>query len=166
MEFSRKQISTILEALKASPRGMNVSEVSRATGMNRSTVSKYLEMLYVSGQADRRTFGTSKLYYVSQRMPISAFLSFSSDLIIFLDKYSRVLNANDSFFEFTGITREDIVHKCFDNFAFPLKFNPSIMPYIKEAIDGREASIESYYPKKDSGRYFMKVSIYVILRIR
>jgi PAS domain S-box-containing protein len=154
MEFSRKQISTILEALKASPRGMNVSEVSRATGMNRSTVSKYLEMLYVSGQADRRTFGTSKLYYISQRMPISAFLNFSSDLIIFLDKYSRVLNANDSFFDFTGTRREDVVHKYFDNFAFPLKFNPSIMPYIAEAIDGREASIESYYPKKDSGRYF------------
>ncbi|BAI62262.1 putative signaling protein [Methanocella paludicola SANAE] len=154
MEFSRKQISIILEALKARPRGMNVSEVSRATGMNRSTVSKYLEMLYVSGQADRRTFGTSKLYYISQRMPISAFLNVTSNLMIILDKEFRVLNANDSFFEFTGTRREDIVHKYFDNFAFPMKFNPSIMPYIEAAAEGREASIESYYPKKEGGRYF------------
>ncbi len=154
MEFNRKQYSSILKALRASPRGMNVTEVAKATGMNRATVAKYLEMLYVTGHADMRTFGTSKVYYISQRMPISAFLSFSSDLIIVLDKDLRVLNANDSFFEFTNTGREDVVHKNITNFAFPLKFDPPIDARIMQAIEGNGTTIESYYRKGDRGYYF------------
>ena len=96
--------------------------------MNRATVAKYLEMPSVSGHADMRLFGTSKVYYISQRMPISAFLNFSSDLIIVLDGDSKVLNANDSFFEFANTRREDVVHKNINHFAFPLKFDPRSMP--------------------------------------
>jgi PAS domain S-box-containing protein len=154
MEFNKKQFSSILEALRASPRGMNVTEVAKETGMNRATMAKYLEMLYVSGHADMRLFGTSKVYYISQRMPISAFLNFSSDLIIVLDNDSRVLNANDSFFEFTNTRREDVVHKNISHFAFPLKFDPPIDPYIMQAINGSGTTIESYYRKKDRGYYF------------
>ena len=154
MELNRKQLSAILEALRKSPRGMNVTEVARETKMNRATVAKYLEMLYVSGHADMRQFGTSKIYYISQRMPLSAFLNFSSDLIIVLDKDMRVMNANDIFFEFTNTQREDIVHKNTNHFAFPLMFDPPIDPYIVEAINGTAAKIESYYRKKDRGYYF------------
>jgi PAS domain S-box-containing protein len=154
MELNRKQISSIIEALRVSPRGMNVTEVAKVTGLNRSTVAKYLEMLFVSGRVDLRSFGTSKVYYLSQRMPISAFLNFSSDLILVLDKDSRVLNANDLFFEFTSTRREDVVHKNMDHFAFPLRFEPSIEPYIKEAINGIGTKIESYYRRRDRGYHF------------
>lgn len=154
MEFNRKELSSILEALRASPRGMNVTEVAKKTGMNRATVAKYLEMLFVSGHADMRMFGMSKVYYASQRMPISAFLNFSSDLILVLDKDSRVLNANDAFFEFTGTQREDVVHKYINNFAFPLKFDPPIDKHIMQAINGTRTKIESYYRKNGRGYYF------------
>jgi PAS domain S-box-containing protein len=87
-------------------------------------------------------------------MPISAFLNFTTDLIIVLDKYSRVLNANDAFFEFTNTRREDVVHKNIDHFAFPIKFDPSIEPYISEAIHGSGTTMESYYSKDNKGYYF------------
>ncbi len=154
MVFNRNQSSSILEALKASSRGMNVTEVAKATGLNRATVAKYLEMLFISGHVDMRTFGTSKLYYISQRMPISAFLNFSSDMIIILDQDSRVLNANDIFFEFTNTKREDVVHKNIGHFAFPLQFDPPIQPSILQAINGHGSTVESYYRKKDKGYYF------------
>jgi PAS domain S-box-containing protein len=154
LELNRKQISSIIEAFRASPRGMNVTEVAKVTGLNRSTVAKYLEMLFVSGRVDMRSFGTSKVYYISQRMPISAFLNFSSDLILVLDQDLRVLNANDQFFEFTNTRREDVVHKNMDHFAFPLRFDPSIDPYVRDAIVGTSKKIESNYRKKDRGYYF------------
>jgi PAS domain S-box-containing protein len=163
MEFNRKQLSSILEVLRESPRGMNVTEVAKESGMNRSTVAKYLEMLFVSGHVDMRSFGTSKVYYISQRMPISAFLNFTSDLIIVLDKYSRVLNANDAFFEFTNIERKDVVHKNINHFAFPLKFDPPIDPYISQAIHGDATTIESYYRKGNNGYYFNVKLIPLIL---
>jgi PAS domain S-box-containing protein len=154
MDVDRKALSHIREILKAHPRGMNVSEVAREIGMNRQSVAKYLEMMAMSGHVDVRTFGPSKVYYLSQRLPISAMLSLSYDFIILLDRQLNVLNVNDRFIEFSGVSRDDILYRSVDHLAFPLQFEPSIMPNIKEALKGEESAIEAYYKKNGRGSYF------------
>lgn len=154
MDVDRKALSYIKEILKAHPRGMNVSEVARAIKMNRQSVAKYLEMMAMSGHVDVRTFGPSKVYYLSQRLPVSAMLSLSYDFIILLDRQLNVLNVNDRFIEFAGISRDDILYKSVDHLAFPIQFEPSILPNIKEALKGTESAIEAYYKKNGLGSYF------------
>lgn len=154
MEMDRMVPSRIKEALKANPRGMNVTEVAGEIKMNRQTVAKYLEMLVISGHVDVRSFGPSKVYYLSQRMPVSAMLSLSYDFIILLDKQLKVLNANDRFLEFSGILRDDILYKSIDHLAFPIQFEPTIMPNIKEALQGIESSAEAYYKKRGKESFY------------
>ncbi len=154
MEISREILSRIREILKNNPRGMNVTEVSKELGMNRLTVAKYLEMLEVSGQVDVKRFGPAKVYFISHRLPISAMLSLSSDFIIILDKNLKIINVNDRFLEFTKMSREDILYKGITNFSFPLEFNPSIIPNIKDALAGRESIVETYYQNKGIERYY------------
>ena len=154
MEMDRMVLSRIKEALKANPRGMNVTEVAGEIKMNRQTMAKYLEMLVISGHVDVRSFGPSKVYYLSQRMPISAMLSLSYDFIILLDKQLKVLNVNDRFLEFSGIIRDDILYKSVDHLAFPIQFEPSIMPNIKEALQGIESSAEAYYKKRGKESFY------------
>ena len=154
MKMDRKALSRIKEVLKVNPRGMNVTEVAGEIKMNRQSVAKYLEMLVISGHVDVRSFGPSKVYYLSQRMPISAMLSLSFDFIILLDKQLKVLNVNDRFLEFSGISRDDILYKSVDHLAFPIQFEPSIMPNIKEALQGIESSAEAYYKKKGRESFY------------
>ncbi len=149
MEISRETFARIREALKANPRGMNVTEVSRELGMNRLTAAKYLDMLVVSGQADVRKFGPSKVYYPSSRLPVSAMLSLSSDFVVILDSRLRVINANDGFLEFFGISRDDILYRGIKDFLYSLKFRPPILPNIENALSGRESVVEARYSRKE-----------------
>ena len=154
MEMDKNILSRIKEILKSNPRGMNVTEIVGEIKMNRQSVSKYLEMLVMSGHVDVRNFGPSKVYYLSQRLPVSAMLSLSYGFIIVLDKMLNIINVNDHFLEFVGVKREDMMYKSFEKFAFPIEFEPSIMPEVRGALDGKESSIEAFYKRKGSESYF------------
>ncbi len=154
MEISKELLSNIKEILKASPRGMNITEISKAVGMNRLTVAKYLEILVVSGHVEVRNLGSSKVYYLSQRLPISAMLSLSSDFIVLLDQGLKIIYANDRFLEFAKIDRGTLLYKSIGNFSFPLKFSPSIIPSIQDALDGNESAAEAYLKSMDGESYY------------
>jgi len=144
MDMERDALANIKEVLKTNPRGMNVLEVANAIGMNRQSVAKYLEMLVVSGHVDVKYFGSSKVYYLSQRLPISSILSLSSDFIIILDKDLRIVNVNDKFLEFYRIKREDLIYQNAENLSFPIEFDPPIDGNIRDALAGKESVINAF----------------------
>jgi PAS domain S-box-containing protein len=155
MDIERDALANIKEVLKTTPRGMNVMEIANAISMNRQSVAKYMEMLVISGFVDVKNFGSSKVYYLSQRLPISAILSLSSDFIIILDKDLKIVHANDKFLDFYKIKREDLIYQNAENLSFPLEFDPPIGMNIKDALGGRESSINAVYKKKKEEHFFI-----------
>ncbi|HET8685509.1 MAG TPA: hypothetical protein VFM18_02455, partial [Methanosarcina sp.] len=88
----KKELSDIKEILKLNPRGMTVTEIAQAVKMNRHSAAKYLDMLVIAGHIDMKTFGSSKVFYPSRRIPMSAVLNVSSDFIVVLDEDMNVVN--------------------------------------------------------------------------
>ncbi|MDD1678674.1 MAG: PAS domain-containing protein [Methanomicrobiales archaeon] len=83
-------------------------ELSRKLNTNRNSVAKYLEMLLVSGQVEVETFGTAKVFVLSQRLPISTLLDLTTDLIVVLDSNLKIVQTNDNFLTFFGKERKDL----------------------------------------------------------
>ncbi len=83
-------------------------ELSRKLNTNRNSVAKYLEMLLVSGQVEVETFGTAKVYVLSQRIPISTLLDLTTDLIVVLDSELNIVQTNDNFLTFFEKERKDL----------------------------------------------------------
>jgi PAS domain S-box-containing protein len=163
MEIDRDVLTGIKDVLKNNPRGMSVIEISGEIHRNRQSVAKYMEMLVMSGHVDVHNFGASKVFYLTQRLPISALLNLTSGFIIVLDGKLNVINVNDHFLEFVSIKREDLMYKGFEKFAFPIEFKPSIIPNIKDAANGIESTIEALYGKKDNLLYFKVKFIPMVL---
>jgi PAS domain S-box-containing protein len=154
MDIDRDRLSHIRELLKNNPRGMNVTQIAHKIGMNRISTAKYLEMLIISGNIDVKTFGTSKVYFLSERLPISAMLSLSSDFIVIMDKDLNIINVNDKFLDFTDLPRGDVLNKKIDTLSFPVKFNPPITANAVDALHGKERSVEASYMRKEQELYF------------
>jgi PAS domain S-box-containing protein len=155
MDANRKELSTILDALNESRRGMTIMEISKAVGLNRHSVAKYMEVLVAAGQVDMRSFGPSKIFSVSHRVPISAMLSLSSDLIVTLDRDLRVRYVNDRFLEFTGLGPDEVLRKNIGNFSHALRTEPSLIPYATEALAGKEGTVDVFYPRGTKGYHFI-----------
>ena len=97
MILDQEKISRIKNLLKFKPKGMSISDISHSLKMNRNSVAKYLDLLLVSGQVEMQSYGTAKVYFLSQRVPLSAMLSLASDLVIILDSDFRIIQVNENF---------------------------------------------------------------------
>jgi PAS domain S-box-containing protein len=153
----------IKEILKTNPRGMTVAEIAKTIGMNSQSTGRHLDVLAAAGHVDVRTFGRSKAYYLSQRLPIMAMMNLSPNIILVLDKELRVVNMNQKFLDLTSIRRSDILNKCLEDISFPLAFRPGITPFAARALDGDRSQIEAQYDLGPKKLYFFIKFIPMIL---
>jgi PAS domain S-box-containing protein len=109
--LDKARVDQIKQLLKWHPRGMMISDLSSRMKINRNLIAKYLDMLLISGQVELQTFGPAKLYFLSHRVPISAMLEFSSDMVITLDNTKMILQVNEAVLQVVNHQRESILGK-------------------------------------------------------
>jgi len=111
MQDYQQELIIIRDLLKKNPNGMSVTDISKALKKNKNTIGRYLDILLISGQVDMRTYGMAKVYSLSQRVPLSAMLSYSKELIMVLDNESRIIDVNENFLKLLQLSREETVGK-------------------------------------------------------
>ncbi|QYZ79445.1 PAS domain S-box protein [Methanofollis formosanus] len=131
-----EKLREIRRVLRQNPKGLSISDISRKVGLNRNSVAKYLEMLLISGQAEMRTYGAAKVYTASQRLPISALLEYSSDLIVVLDGEGRILQINTPFVTFSGQNREDLLGTDLATSGLPVVTTPMVLSGLDDDLTG------------------------------
>jgi len=109
--LDQEKVDKIKQNLRWHPRGMTISDLSSKLKMNRNLLSKYLDVLLISGQVDMEVIGTAKVYYLSQRVPISAMLEFSSDYVIVLDTEQRIIQMNKPVLKLLDEKKEALMGK-------------------------------------------------------
>jgi PAS domain S-box-containing protein len=111
MALKREITAEIKELLGKNPKGLSITQIVRKIAINRNTAGRYLENLMVSGQVEMRQYGMAKIYRLAQRVPLSAMLSISSELIMLLDNSLRIIYANEPMYRFLGTTQVDLYGK-------------------------------------------------------
>ena len=137
--------SRIKELLKANPRGLTITDISDGININRNSVARYMDILTISGQVEMRQLGPAKVYYLSQRVPISALLNFSSDYILVLDNDLKIIQVNENLLELINTKREAIVGrgiKDLPNFVFT---NQEMYSRTREVLTGKEIVFEKKF---------------------
>ena len=138
----KKEISLqIKNLLKEHPQGLIITDIVKKVNINRNTAGRYLENLLVSGQVEMRRFGMAKIYTLSQRVPLSALLSISSELVIQLDSSLRVIYANEPFLLLVGTDIKSLLGKNIEYTSIALVFEDFITEFIKnlkEGVSGKE----------------------------
>ncbi len=113
MDNHQYYISRIGEVLRDRPRGITVSELAILLDMSRNTIGKYLELMFLSGVVDIRNIGKAKIYYLSQKVPITSLISYLPDAIIQTDNRYRIQMANLTAAEMFGGGHEGLIGRNF-----------------------------------------------------
>ncbi|EHQ35426.1 sensor histidine kinase [Methanoplanus limicola] len=158
IEESKRELSRVMELLKDEPRGLSITDISRLLNMNRNSVSKYLNMLLISGKVDMRSIGVAKVYFLSHRVPISAMLDYSSDAIVVLDEKQKVVQANDNFISFTGYNRNELIGLRIPDSSLPVVTNPTVLKTINDLLRGEGEAKEIEW-EDESGDFFYLVKL-------
>ncbi|MEI6292653.1 MAG: PAS domain S-box protein [Methanomicrobiales archaeon] len=145
MILDQEKIARIKNLLKFKPKGMSISDISHNLKMNRNSVAKYLDLLLVSGQVEMRSYGTAKIYFLSHRVPLSAMLSFSSDLVVIVDSDFRIIQVNENFNQAFHMTRESLIGTPLPDVPLPFIGELPLDHAIKESTDKSEISLNIRY---------------------
>ena len=124
----------IVKILKFHPRGMTITDLARKTGATRLSVSRQLDILEISGKVDMRTIGAAKVYYTARRVPLSAFLCFTKNLILVLDNDLRIVQVNDQCINTLHRTKEEIIGKTPKEANIPIVSTPEALSVIKNLL--------------------------------
>ena len=147
-------LAGVRSILKNNPKGMSVSDIALALGLNRNSTAKYLDILSVGGQIEMRAFGPAKVYFLSQRAPLGAILNYTSEYILILDQNYRILQVNDRYLEFMGRDRSDLLGASIDTVLLPIVSAREVRSRMLEARSEGEVSLEIEVMGEDAARYY------------
>lgn len=153
-----EEIPNILERLKANPRGMSVTDLAGDLGINRNTVSRYLDMLLIAGEVEMRTYGKAKVFYPSQRVPLSAMINFASDGVVILDRNLTIVQANDRILAIVHAGRDEVIGKTMGESALSAFDHPLIRGRIDDALGGDDV-VEEIRFLQAGGEFFFRMKI-------
>ncbi|MDO9325058.1 MAG: PAS domain S-box protein [Methanoregula sp.] len=145
------------EFLKKNSRGMNIREISDALQINRNSLAKYLDVLTTREEVECKIFGKSKVYYLSQLVPVSTLNNFSSNLMVILNRDRQIVQINDAFLRHLDLPREMIIGQIIGDIRCDLLMNDSVHRWIMESLLGNEISDEICIPGDGSRQHFRVV---------
>jgi PAS domain-containing protein len=151
MAVKQEVSDRIRDLLRDNPRGMNISSMVRAVGINRNTLGKYLDILLISGQVEMHRFGMAKIYTLSRRLPVFSVLSLSSEYVLHVDRNLRTIFLNTPFLDLLGLAEKDVTGKKLDYTSIPAFFEesyPRLLCWINEGLAGVKRRGELVLPAK------------------
>ncbi|MDP3563500.1 MAG: PAS domain S-box protein [Methanoregula sp.] len=144
----------IRELLRKYPKGLTIEEVSKKLSLNRTTAAKYLNTFVLTGQADMRTLGSAKLFYLTTRVPLTNVLSLSSDLILILDSDQFIQESNAAFLAYFRMSKEELKGSQLAQSPLAPHFSARELSSIERALDGEGGSLEVQFDLLHDGRFF------------
>lgn len=144
MVLNREIAAQIKDVLSRNPQGLSITDIVREARINRNTAGRYLEKLLITGQVEMRHFGMAKIYALAHRVPISAVLSISSELIMQLSSSMRIVFVNEAFAHFLSTPVQDLVGKNIEYSPVVTAFDDldRFLVQVKAGLDGTEWSGE------------------------
>ncbi|HNX16810.1 MAG TPA: PAS domain-containing protein [Methanoregula sp.] len=136
------------------PKGLTITEIASRLKMNRNSVSKYLEGLLISGRVETYSYGAARVFFLTQRIPISAMVSISSNLVVTLDENRKILFTNDSFNQFFGLKKEDIVGCHIVDLSLNGISGEALPVIISDVLAHEEENREVSFVKNSEAFYF------------
>lgn len=136
------ELAHIKDLLRNHPQGMSVTEIASALGRNKHSTGRYLDILHASGHVDLRTFGMAKVFTLSSRVPLSALLSYTTDLVLVLDRDMRIIQGNDPFFHMLEVNGTDTLQKRIEQITPPDPANGFFLKNLADIISSRQESFE------------------------
>jgi PAS domain S-box-containing protein len=141
MAINRDISGRIRDLLREHPEGLSITNIVRALPINRNTASRYLDTLLVSGQVEMRHFGMAKIYTLSRRLPVTSVLSISSEYVLQVDQYLRIIFMNVPFFDLLKFPEQDLIGRKIDSTPISAFFDeayPLLFRWINEGLAGVE----------------------------
>ena len=142
MDEYQDEIARIKQILAEHPQGISITEIAANLQVNRNSVAKYMDILQIQGAVDGRKMGTSKVYYLSGRMPAQSVLKVCTRPLVIIDKDMVIADTNRAFSDMLGTTTDRIIRQQFESIPIRFMDGGNAQQILKAALRGTEQRVQ------------------------
>ncbi len=117
---SAERMADIRNILSGHPRGLTIRELSHRLHRHRNSVSRDLQTLLLSGQVLQQAFGSTRVYSLAHRTPVSRILHYTSDMVLIVDNTGIIIDANTPLLTFLSCSPDELVGQPLSSRVHPL----------------------------------------------
>lgn len=140
--------------LRSHHKGLTITDISKKLRLNRNSTAKYLDILLISGDVALNSYGPAKVYTFSHKMPLSAMLKFSADIILLINNKMQVIDANENAITVLGIPRQNLIGTQCQDIPSPLIARLSIPVVFDEIQEKGEIQREFSITLENEERHY------------
>lgn len=140
--------------LRSHRNGLTITEIAKKLRLNRNSTAKYLDILLISGDVSLHSYGPAKVYTSSNKMPVSAMLRFSADIIIMIDQEMRIIDVNENALAVLELSRNDLIGNRIDEIKSPLLSRLSVPEVISEIQTSGEVQREFVVTRQNEDYHY------------
>ncbi|AGB03902.1 PAS domain-containing protein [Methanoregula formicica] len=156
MGTNEAELDRIRDVLRSHRKGLTIAEIARLISLNRISTSKYLNMLLASGQAEMRVHGPSRVFYPTQRVPLSTILNFSTSMVLVMDETLTIIDANNALLTFFSVEKRDLTGQDIRYSPLAAYHIPEVIPVIRKALESQDSTVEINL-ENDGSENFLKI---------
>jgi len=156
MNKYQEDLNRIRKTLQDNPRGLTIQELSKELHINRNSIAKYSDVLLALGHVELKRVGPAKLYFLSQRIPMSSMLNFSTDYIIVLNKQYEIIQINQAFLDFLDAKKENMVGYSIKSAPPYISKHTKLMKHLEAGLTGVD-STETLLIHIGNNDYFLRI---------
>jgi PAS domain S-box-containing protein len=145
--------SLVLKSLKSNPRGLTITDLSKKLHKDRNSIARCLNILKAEGKVESKTIGSAHVYWISQRIPLSAFLCFTRNMILIVDDNLNIVQANEHFIQFCNMQKEDLIGRHIIEDMIPVVSSPESVATIT-STKGDHVMNEIRYSTEKNNLFF------------
>jgi PAS domain S-box-containing protein len=144
MEEYEKEISRIKTILASHPDGMSITDIAGNLQVNRNSVAKYMDILQRQGSVDGRKLGTSKIYYLSERLLVTSVRKVCTRPFLIINQDFLIADVNAGFLQLAQISADQVLQQSID--TLPVKFLEGGSPKkaLTAALRGTEQRVHGH----------------------
>lgn len=148
MENYHPEFDRIRDLMQTRPEGVSITDIARSLGLNRNSVTKYLEILQMQGFVDGKKKGTSKVYSLTRRLPVYPVKRFCTQPLVIIDTDLMVQYVNSAFLDLTSLLREDCLNQRIDHLGIIIPETPDISAFFRSSIMKGEQRRDMVFGRK------------------
>jgi PAS domain S-box-containing protein len=144
MEEYEKEISRIRALLGSHPEGLSITDIAGLLQLNRNSIAKYMDILQIQGSVDGRKRGTSKVYYLSERLPVSSIRKVCTRPFLVINQDFLIADVSAGFLQLAQIASDQVLQQSCE--MLPVKFIDEFSPKkaLTAALRGAEQRIRGH----------------------
>jgi PAS domain S-box-containing protein len=143
MEEYLNEISRIRNLLEDHPEGLSITDISGQLHMNRNSVAKYMDILQMQGSVDGRKKGTSKVFYLSERLLAESIRKVCTRPFLIINQNGKVIDCNQMFSDFTGVPKDEMLNWLFEVLPFKFLEGGTAQEVLKTSLKGMEQRVRA-----------------------